>query len=129
MRSLDYHAHSMWLQDAVQTVRYFRSHFFLNLKTFRVDIDEACKLRNSNDSIPGQIANVNASDDRRHVVLAVGFKSDISQQHDFVVPTHLFEGSVQVLSWVLKISGKPLLIGAHNAGGSAHQSFAIRVIA
>jgi hypothetical protein len=103
MRSLDYHAHSMWLQDAVQTVRYFRSHFFLNLKTFRVDIDEACKLRNSNDSIPGQIANVNASDDRRHVVLAVGFKSDISQQHDFVVPTHLFEGSVQVLSWVLKI--------------------------
>ena len=103
--------------------------FFLNLKTFRVDIEKACKLRNSNDSIPGQIANVNASDDRRHVVLAVGFKSDISQQHDFVVPTHLFEGSVQVLSWVLKISGKPFLIGAHNAGGSAHQSFAIRVIA
>src|SRR5262249_24143976 len=68
MRSLYYHTHSMWLQDAVQTVRYFGSHFFLNLKTFRVDIDEMCKLRNSDDSIPGKIANVNASDDRRHVV-------------------------------------------------------------
>jgi hypothetical protein len=99
------------------------------LKTLRVDIDKACQLRYSNNSIPGQIANVNTSDDRCHVVLAVGFKSDISQQHDLVVPTHLFEGSLQVLSWVREISGKPFLIGAHNARGSAHQSFPIRVIA
>ena len=44
MRSLDHHAGSMRLQDAVQTVRYFRCHFFLNLKTFRVDIDKSCKF-------------------------------------------------------------------------------------
>ena len=50
----------MRLQDAVQTVRYFRRRFFLNLKTLRVDIDD----------------NVHTSDDRRHVVLTVGFKSD-----------------------------------------------------
>ena len=72
---------------------------------------------------------MNSSNDRRHVVLAVGFKSDISQQHDLVVSTHLFEGSLQVLSWVLEISRKPLFIGAHNARRSAHQSFAVRVIA
>ena len=50
----------MRLQDAVQTVHYFRRRFFLNLKTLRVDIDD----------------NVHTSDDRRHVVLTVGFKSD-----------------------------------------------------
>ena len=72
---------------------------------------------------------MHTSDDRRHVVLAVGFKSDISQQHDLVVPTHLFEGSLQVLLWVLEISRKPLFVGTHNASGSSDQSFAIGVIA
>ena len=62
------------------------------------------------------------------MVLAVGFKSDISQQH-FIVPTHLFEGSLQVLSWILEIPSKPLFVGAHDAGGSSEQSFTIRVIA
>src|SRR5438105_15616849 len=95
MRSLDYYPYSMWLQDTVQTARDFRRHFFLNLKTFRVDLDEACKLRNSDDPIPGQISNVNTSDNRRHVMLTVGFKLDVSQQHDLVVPTHLFKGSLQ----------------------------------
>jgi hypothetical protein len=66
VHSLDHHADSMRLQDAVQTVRYFRRHFFLNLKTLRVDIDESCEFRNSNNSILGQIANVHTSDDRRH---------------------------------------------------------------
>jgi hypothetical protein len=51
--SLDHHADSMRLQDAVQTVRYFRRHFFLNLKTLRVDIDESCEFRNSNNIDPG----------------------------------------------------------------------------
>jgi hypothetical protein len=46
------------------------------LKMLRVDIDESCEFRNSNNSILGQIANVHTSDDRRHVVLTVGFKSD-----------------------------------------------------
>src|SRR6476620_4990507 len=69
------------------------------------------------------------SDDRRHVMFAVRFKSDISQQHDLVVATHLFESSLQVLSWIVELSRKPFFIGAHNARRSSHQSFAVRVIA
>jgi hypothetical protein len=129
MRGLDYYTYAMWPQDTVQTARDFRGHFFLHLKTLRVDLDEACKLRNSNDPILGKISNVNPSDDRRHVMLTVRCKLDVSQEHDLVVPTHLLKGSLQVLSWVLKISGEPFFIGTYNARGSAHQSFAIRVIA
>ena len=70
MPSLDPHADSMRLQDAVQTVRYFRRHFFLNLKTLRVDIDESCEFRNSNNSILGQIANVHTSDDSENCAQA-----------------------------------------------------------
>jgi len=45
MRSFDHHADSTRLQNAVQTVRYFCGHFFLNLKTLCVDLDEACILK------------------------------------------------------------------------------------
>ena len=42
--SASHHPDSMRLQDAVQTVRYFRRHLFLNLKTLRVDLDKSCKF-------------------------------------------------------------------------------------
>jgi hypothetical protein len=49
--------------------------------------------------------------------------------HDHIEPAHLFERSLQVLSWVLEISRKPLFIGAHDAPGGTHQPLAVRVIA
>ena len=60
---------------------------------------------------------MNTSDDRCHVMLAVRFKLDVSQQDDLVVPTHLFEGSLQVLSWIVEISRKPFFIGARTRAG------------
>ena len=79
MRSLNDHAHSIRLQHTVQTFCDFGSHFLLNLKTLRIDIDKPCELRNSNNSVARQIADVSTSDDRRHVMLAMRFEPDISK--------------------------------------------------
>src|ERR1700694_3109813 len=70
---------------------------------------------------------MSTADDRRHVMLAVGFEPDIAQQHNFVVAADLLEGSLQILPGILEITRKPLFIGADHAGRRSDQSFAIRI--
>ena len=92
MRTLDNNADAEGLQNAIQTSSDFGGHFFLNLKPSWVNVDETSQLRNSDNSIARQIANVNAADDRRDMVLAMRFEPDIAQHHDLVVTAHFFEG-------------------------------------
>jgi hypothetical protein len=106
MSALDNNADSEWLQDTIQASSDFGGHFFLNLKPFCINVDETSQLRNSNNSIARKIADMNAADDRRDMVLAMGFESDIAQYHDLVVATHFFECPLQIFARIFKIARK-----------------------
>jgi hypothetical protein len=116
-------------EHAAQAFRNLGRHFFLNLKTLCIDVDKASELRDSNNAIAGKIANVDAADDRRHMMFAVRFELDVAQQHDLIVTSDFFEGSLQVFTRIFKITRKPFFISAYDATGCSEQSFAIRIVA
>ena len=61
-----------------------RGHLFLHLEAARVGLDHARELADADDLAVGQVADVRAADDRRHVVLAVALELDVAQ-HDHLV--------------------------------------------
>jgi hypothetical protein len=46
---------------------------------------------------------VNLADDRRHVVLAMGFEGDAAQDHHLVVAAHLLEGALEEFARILVV--------------------------
>jgi hypothetical protein len=72
-------------QDAISAV--------LDLQSFREHLDQARQLGNADHAVARQVADVDAADDRRHVMFAVRLEADVAQHHDLVVTAGLLEGA------------------------------------
>src|SRR5258707_1796580 len=72
---------------------------------------------------------MNAADDRRHVMFAMRFETDVAQQHHFVITGHFLEGPQQIVTRIVEISREPLFISAHNAGWRSAKSFPVWIVA
>ena len=77
------------------------------------------------DAPARQIADMNAADDRRDVMLAMGFEPDVAQQDHLVVTGDFLEGAVKIFARILEIAGKPFFVGANNARRRAAKAFSI----
>src|SRR5258708_39772116 len=70
-----------------------------------------------------------ASDDRRHVVLAMRLEADVAQ-HDHVVITFDFlEGAGQIFFGILRVTREPVLISADDTARRIEQAFPQRIVA
>src|SRR5215510_4214900 len=117
-----------WIEHALQTAGDLGGHFFLHLQPSGIDVDEPRQFRNADNAVARQIADVNAADDRRDMVLAMGLEPDVAQHDDLVVAANLLEGPLQVFARILEIARKPVLVSPHDARRSAEQSFAFGII-
>jgi len=128
MRPLDHDGHALRRQHAVPVIGDLGRHPLLDLKPLGVALDEPRELRNADDPIVRQIADVHPADDRRHVVLAMGDEVNVSHQHHLVIAGDLLECPLQELVGVVVISGKPFLVGARDPIGRAQEPLAVRVV-
>ena len=53
-----------------------------------------------------------AADDRRQMMLAMGFEADVLQDHHVVIAFDFLEGAREIFFRVLAIAGEPVLEGA-----------------
>src|SRR5271170_6185809 len=72
---------------------------------------------------------MHAADDRRDMVLAMGFEADVAQHHDLVVAAGLLEGALEIFARIVVIAGKPFLVGAHDAPRRGAKPFAAGIVA
>ena len=71
VRRLDHDTHAMGLESGIKAIGDLCRHFFLNLQPAGKSIDQSGQLGDSDHPVAWQIPDVNASDDRRYVVLAM----------------------------------------------------------
>ena len=71
VRRLNHNAHAMGFESRVEAIGDLRRHLFLNLQAARKCIDQTGQLGDADHSVAWQITDVNASDDRRDVMLAM----------------------------------------------------------
>ena len=95
VRGLDHHADAARLQHVVDAVGDLRGHLFLHLEAARIGLDHARQLADADDLAVGQVADVRAADDRRHVVLAMAFELDVAQHDHLVVAVDFLEGAAR----------------------------------
>ena len=69
------------------------------------------------------------ADDRRDVVLAMRFETDVLQRDDFVVTIGFLKGALQQRYRIHAIPAEELLVRAHDAVGSVEQPFTARIVA
>jgi hypothetical protein len=81
-------------QDAVQGIGDLRRHSLLNLEPPSVSLYEASQLRDADNSVARQVADMRAPNDRRHVVLATRDEANIAQQHHLIVSSDFLEGAL-----------------------------------
>src|SRR5262245_23987904 len=62
------------------------------------------------------------------MMLAMRFKPDVAQQDHFVIVRHFLESPLQILAWILEVSGKPFFVGADDASRGAAKAFPARII-
>jgi hypothetical protein len=117
MCGLDNHRYAERLEHAVQANRNFSGHLFLNLKTFCIDIHKSRELRNPNNSIAREIADVGSTDDRGKVVFAMRLEGNVSQHDNLVIARDFVECPTEVIARLLGVAGEPLFIGPDNPSG------------
>jgi hypothetical protein len=86
MGRIDDNGDAPWLQDGVEGVGDRSREPLLNLQTPGKSIDQTRQLRDPDHVLLGEIADVSMADDRRDVVLAMGFERNRPQQHDLSKP-------------------------------------------
>src|SRR5437870_10244035 len=69
------------------------------------------------------------ADDRRDVVLAMRFETDVLQRDDLVVAIGFLEGALEQCYRIHVVAAEELFVGAHDAVGSAKQPFAVGIVA
>src|SRR4051812_39629562 len=129
VRRLDHHGDALRLQHLVQAVRDLSREAFLDLQPLRIGFDQTRELGNAHHAVARQIADVRTADDRRHVVLAMGFEADIAQHDNLVIPVDLLEGALKEGLRVFPVAAEPLLIGARDPRRGCGKPLAGRIIA
>src|SRR5215471_4552993 len=117
------------LEDPLQGIGNLCRDPLLNLKPLGIDLDEPRQLGNPDHPVVRDIADMRPPDDRRHMVFAMGFKTDPAQQYHFIISGDLLESSLQQFLRLLAVTGKPFLIGAGDTGRRFDESLAIRIVA
>src|ERR1700691_2693829 len=72
---------------------------------------------------------MHAADDRRDMVLAMGFKADVAQHHDLVVAAGLLEGALEIVARIVVVAGEPFLVGARDAARRGAKPLAAGIVA
>ncbi len=104
-------------------------HFLLNLQAASESIHHARKLGDSHHPAVGQIAHMDPSDDGRQMMLAMGFKTDVLEDHHVVIARHFLEGAGEIGFRILVIAREPIFESARHSGWRVGQAFAIGIIA
>jgi hypothetical protein len=99
------------------------------LKAPRVAIDHTCQLTDADHLVGGQVTDVHAPDDRRHVVLAMRLEGDVAQHHHLIVTADFLEGAPQVVGRVDLVPRKPVAVSVQHALRGVAQALAARIIA
>ena len=73
----------------------------------------------------GQIADVHAPDDRRHVVLAMRLERDVAQHDHLVVAADFLERAAQILGRIDLVAREPVAVGVDDALGRVEQALAL----
>src|SRR5437763_5683978 len=128
MRGLDHHANAERLEHDVETLGDLGGHFLLDLEPLGIDVNEPNELGNANNTIARKIADMHAADDWCDMVLAMGFKPNVAQQHDLVIARYLFEGPLQILLRVLEIAREPFFVRPHHARRRPNETLALRIV-
>src|SRR5262249_8615206 len=117
------------LENAVEAGGDLGGHFFLDLHSLGINVNQSHKLRNADDAFARQVADVNPADDRRHVMLAMRFETDIAQQHHLVITGDFLECALQIATWILEIAREPFLKRPNDASWRSLQSLPGRIVA
>lgn len=95
------------LEDLIDGVGDLCRQPLLHLEPARERVHDAGELRDADDPVTGQIADMHSSADCRHVVLAAGLERDVAQNDDVVVAANLLEGPLQDFGGVLTVASEP----------------------
>src|SRR5215211_9222791 len=125
--AFDHHDHSARLQKAVDGIGDLGGQAFLNLRPFRVHIDEPSDLAKSGDlAIPaGNVADVSHPGERHQMMLAAAPDFDVLDQNQLVVAQ--VENSGQNRLGILPQSTEHLGIGSGDAFWSVTKTSSIRI--
>jgi hypothetical protein len=77
MRGVNDHGDALWFENVLYGVGDLGCHAFLDLEALCIDLHHPDKLANADDSMIGKIGYMSLSDNRREVVLTVGFETDV----------------------------------------------------
>src|SRR6185437_9132647 len=77
VRRLDDDGDAARLKHFLERVGDLRRHLFLDLQAMREHFDEARELRDADDAPVGQIGDMRLADDRREMMLAMRFETDV----------------------------------------------------
>ncbi len=102
MNRVDHDSYAARLEHLVDAAGNLRGKLFLHLEAAGVAIDHARQLADAHHAIGGQVADMGAADDRRHVMFAERFERDITQHHHFIVALDFFEGAAQIRAGVAR---------------------------
>src|SRR5215469_17364268 len=82
-------------QTLLERIGDLRGHCLLCLETLRIDIDDPRELRDARHAPIRQIGHMSDSNDRQHMMLAMGFDADIAEHHEIVIALHILESARQ----------------------------------
>jgi hypothetical protein len=93
MYCVDHDPDAARFENVVDARGDLRGELLLHLKAARITVDDARELADADDPIGGQVSHMGVADNRRHVVLAKRFETNIAQHHHFIVTLDLLEGT------------------------------------
>ena len=126
MGGRDRHGDAARRQRAIDRTGDLGGHALLDLQTAGIEIDHPGQLADTDHAPARQIGD---ADDRRHVMLAMGFETDIAQQHDILIAFDLVEGALENILGVQLVAAEILFEGADHAGRRVVQALASGIVA
>src|SRR5262249_40627475 len=129
MLRLDHDRDAARLQVLVDRRQDLRGQMLLRLQTARIHVDDARDLREAHYPLDREVGDMRAADHRKHVVLAVGIKGNVTNDDEIVEISDLAEGAVENLIGLVAITAEDLLERLDQARRRLPQTLAVRVIA
>ena len=129
MLRLDDDADARRLQNVLDRFGDFGGELFLNLQAAREAVHDARELRNADDAIVRQIADMRAAGHRQHVMLAEADDANVLEHDEFVIAADLVEGALEIVARIDVIAGEKLAIGARHTLRRVDQTLAIGIVA
>src|SRR5215475_1835291 len=115
MLGLHHHGNAARLEHFVDCHYHLRCQMLLGLQAACIDVNQASKLRQSDDARNWDVGDMSPAMERHHVMLAVGVEPDVAHQDKLVVAAHFAERAIKHIGCTLPIAAIELLKGGNDA--------------